>query len=575
MSQIQKLLPNDDFVACPADHPYLVATGNVGANCQMYNGDAVVADIPCRGLATFKICDHSGKPANALFLANQGDSSFEHVLLTGDSIAGHYIRIGSLTNPILVVEDVESGLSLNAATDFCVAVTLYSENIAGVVSSLRKKYPESRIIVCVGAYGAKDLRSNEPYARKAAMQSHAGVAIPDSGDHFNDLFLERGAKHTLAQVLLGNMPLTKPALPEPEESSPVTDSMQWSGPIFGSALMEQLLEPFKRHVVLSEHQILAVSLWVILTHAVGVARVLPILALVSPVRRCGKTTLLGLILMLVNRGLMSNNITPAAMYRTVDEWKPTLLIDEADTFLATCQELIGIINAGHTRDSGFVYRMGVGNKPRRFNVFCPKLIAGIGHRSPTITDRSIVIEHQRKREDEIVEKYSAKDNDDLVALRTRIARWAADNLEAIAAAQFDRPALGNDRALDNWEPLLAIAACLGDEWLKAATEAAEALSATHEKAICSGEELLRDIRTVFSAKGTNRIYTSKLIHALCSNPEKPWSTFSRGGPITPRQIGKLLDDFGIESRDIRTGEEVKKGYWLVDFEDAFARYVPD
>lgn len=565
----------EDMVPCPPDHPYLVATGNVGGNCKMYRGHATVGDVECHALAALAIHDGAGKLANVLFMVDRGESQFEQLPLFGDSLAGCFIRIGSLSSALLVVEDVNSALSLNLATGLGTAAALYSENIPNVAAALRKRYPEKRITICGGAYGTKGLRSNEPYARKAAMMSNAGIAIPDSGDHFNDLFRDRGPEHVCARVFEGGTPLVSSEMAEFEEPSPISESLQWSGAIYGSALMEHLIARIQCHVVLQYHQIVAICLWIILTHVVDVVRVLPILALVSPVRRCGKTTLLGIIQILVSRGLMSSNITPASLYRVVDEWKPTLIIDEADTFLAKSEELVGIVNAGHTRDSAYVYRVASANKTRRFNVYCPKLIAGIGYRSPTITDRSIVITHQRKRHDEHVAKYCAKDNDDLVALRARIARWAADNQEAISAAEFNRPKIANDRALDNWESLLAIASCVGGNWLGVATEAAETLSVAHEKAMCSGEELLRDIRAVFAAKGCSRIYTSSLIDALCSDQEKPWGTFNRGRPVSPRQIGKLLEDFGIESHDIRSGEQVKKGYWLSDFEDAFARYAPE
>jgi hypothetical protein len=564
----------EDMVPCPPNHPYLVATGNVGGMCKMYRGHETVGEVECHALAALPVHNGEGELSSILFMVDRGNSQFEHLPLFGDGLAGCSIRIGLPTSALLVVEDVNSALSLNLATEFGTAAALYSENIPNVVASLRKMHPEKRIIVCAGAYGARELRTNEPFVVKAAQQSNAGIAIPDSGDHFNDLFIDKGAMHVCQRVFAGGVPVTKSCSLPSEVGFGVEAPRQWSGPVYGSGLMEHMMARIERHAILQYHQIVAICLWIILTHVVDVVLVLPILALISPVRRCGKTTVLGIAHVLVSRGLMSSNITPASLYRVVDDWKPTLIIDEADTFLAKSEELVGIVNAGHTRDSAFVYRVASGNKARPFNVFCPKLIAGIGHRSPTIMDRSIIITHQRKRHDEHVEKYRARENDDLVALRARIARWAADNQAAIAAAEFDKPDIANDRALDNWDPLLAIAACLGGNWLEAATEAAEALSVTNDKTMCSGEELLRDIKTVFSKRG-DRIHTWQLIDDLCGDQERAWGTFHRGKPITPRQISKLLEDFEIKPDDVRIGEEVKKGYMLRDFVDAFARYVPE
>ena len=59
----------------------------------------------------------------------------------------------------------------------------------------------------------------------------------------------------------------------------------------------------------------------------------PILALTSPEKRCGKSTVLALLKSLVLRRLPCSNITSASLFRAVEAWAPTLLIDEADTFL--------------------------------------------------------------------------------------------------------------------------------------------------------------------------------------------------------------------------------------------------
>ena len=86
--------------------------------------------------------------------------------------------------------------------------------------------------------------------------------------------------------------------------------------------------------------------------------------------------------------LLSGNITPAALFRAVEAWKPTLLIDEADTFAKMSDELRGILNAGHTRDTAFVVRAeGDSNEPRMFSTWAPKMVAAIGRLPDTIEDR--------------------------------------------------------------------------------------------------------------------------------------------------------------------------------------------
>ena len=62
------------------------------------------------------------------------------------------------------------------------------------------------------------------------------------------------------------------------------------------------------------------------------------------------------IMGLVQRPLPAANISSAAVFRSIESWKPTLLIDKADTFLKGNDDITGIINSGHNRSLAFVIR---------------------------------------------------------------------------------------------------------------------------------------------------------------------------------------------------------------------------
>ena len=124
-------------------------------------------------------------------------------------------------------------------------------------------------------------------------------------------------------------------LPEPEP---------WEAPVEGSLLLSDLYKAFRRHVVLEKNEALALSLWVIHTHALGAADTAPRLAITSPEKRCGKSTVMELLTYLVRRPLSASNLTSAAVFRTIERAHPTLLIDEADTFLRDNRELRGVVN---------------------------------------------------------------------------------------------------------------------------------------------------------------------------------------------------------------------------------------
>jgi putative DNA primase/helicase len=229
-------------------------------------------------------------------------------------------------------------------------------------------------------------------------------------------------------------------------------------------LLGRLAEKLARHLVLPPGGADAMALWVVLAYCHDVARISPVLALVSPDRRCGKTTALNLIGSLVPRPVPTANISPAAFYRVIEQRSPTLLIDEADTFLKQNQVLLGILNAGHVRESAYVTRVScrASDGIQDFSVWCPKVLAMIGKLPPTLEDRSIVVRLSRKSPSERTERLRLDSDNELVLLREAAAQWATTNDHLIKDPDPDIPAELNDRAADNWRQLLAIADLAGD-----------------------------------------------------------------------------------------------------------------
>jgi putative DNA primase/helicase len=134
-----------------------------------------------------------------------------------------------------------------------------------------------------------------------------------------------------------------------------------------------------------------------MTWFIDVIQVAPLAVITAPEKRCGKSLLLSLFGQLVARPITASNISPAALFRSIDAWNPTLLIDEADAFMKDNEELRGLLNSGHTRDSAYVIRI-VGEKftPTKFNTWGAKALAGIGHVADTLMDRAVILELRRK-----------------------------------------------------------------------------------------------------------------------------------------------------------------------------------
>jgi hypothetical protein len=140
-------------------------------------------------------------------------------------------------------------------------------------------------------------------------------------------------------------------------------------------------------------------LWIIHTYLLDSFSISPRLAIGSPEKGCGKTTLLDVISRLVWRPLSTSNATVAAIFRIVELSCPTLLIDEADTFLPENEELRGILNSGHRRGGSVIRTIGDDHEPRMFSTFCPCAIALIGKLPGTLADRSVSVELKRRRPD--------------------------------------------------------------------------------------------------------------------------------------------------------------------------------
>lgn len=358
--------------------------------------------------------------------------------------------------------------------------------------------------------------------------------------------------------------------------SAFADVDPWPEPVEPATLLTEIVLTIRRFIVCDLEICHAVTLWIAMTWFIDYVQVAPLAVITAPEKRCGKTMLLNLLGLLSANAITASNISPAALFRTIDKWSPTLLIDEADSFLKDNEELRGLINSGHTRDSAYVIRtVGENFTPVRFNTWGAKALAGIGRVADTIMDRAIVFELRRKLPREQVERIRYTERGIFDALRRKLARFAEDYGDYVKQIRPPLPDALNDRAQDNWEPLLAIAMTAGNEWLKIGTSAAVKLSVNENSSDAIGTELLLDVREVFEEFQVDRISTADLIRSLCADDEKSWSTYNRGAQISARQLANKLKSYGIRSKTIRIGlNETLKGFERRQFEDAFFRYIP-
>ena len=328
----------------------------------------------------------------------------------------------------------------------------------------------------------------------------------------------------------------------------------------------------------SPAEYVAVALWILHTYVFDRFMISPRLAIRSPVRECGKTTLLVLIERLSARPMRTDNTTAAVIYHMIDLQPYTILIDEGDNLdLKTNGALRAALNSGHLKGSG-VTRM-VDGKPRRLATFSPLAVAAIGSLPLPLPllSRSIKIDMQRSDGVNNLRRLDdANATGDLDLAYRHAFMWAR-------AAQLnpdpEMPAGIRNRAADNWRVLVAIGDSFGPNWGAAARDAAVALlHGDSDEDI--GVMLLSDIRNIFDDLGLDRIHSHELLRHLVDLEDAGWGEFyGLKGNQAPRalsgaQLKSILKPLKIQTRSIwpvgpRDGSKSRKsrkGYLRIQFE---------
>jgi putative DNA primase/helicase len=349
----------------------------------------------------------------------------------------------------------------------------------------------------------------------------------------------------------------------PPDAGPNLDRPPAVEPVVGAELIADLITDLTKYVSLEPDYAATAAFWVIHTYLLdygGFIRITPRLAITAPEKRCGKTTFIDWLSTVVQRPKRSDNITAAVVFRVVDERHPTLLIDEADTFLGARDELKGVLNSGH-RSDGTVDRYIRGRGLVPFSTYSACAISLIGGLPGPIQDRSIRIRLRRRMPEEKVTSLRADRPSDTLA--RRCARWTLDNRDDYATADPAVPAELFNRVEDNWRPLLAIADVIGGEWPGRLREIAvniALLEAGEDPS--TGTQLLRDIHEIFG--GEPWITTDSLLWGL---QRRDYTA------MTGKKLATLLKPYGIGPRQERRGVRVERGYLAKDFADAFLRYL--
>lgn len=345
--------------------------------------------------------------------------------------------------------------------------------------------------------------------------------------------------------------------------------------IDGAALLDEVRAAIRRYCILpGEHELVGVTLWCALSHLLAEFDYAPRLVIRSAEKRSGKSRLLEVIDGLVYSPLRAVNTSVSYVFRSLGtEPPPTLLFDEADTIFGSKvvsdrnEELRGLLNAGFQRGLSFGRVQGQDHSTQEFATFAMAALAGIGRMPETIEDRAVVVVMKRRRAEERVQPYRLRRDGPLLhGLRDRLAQWADTVRERAGETYPELPV--DDRAADVWEPLVSVADLAGGAWPQLARDAALALvdfASEDDTARSPGLQLLADIRTVFD---TEFMKSDELCRRLRELTESPWEQLE----LNPSKLGGRLREYSITTR--HSADKSERGYYLRDFTDAFARYLP-
>lgn len=358
----------------------------------------------------------------------------------------------------------------------------------------------------------------------------------------------------------------------------IDDIEPYSEPVDGNRLAGEIYQLVNSHIACDEAIAVTVTLWIFFTWCVDVSYIAPIAWINAPEKRCGKTQLATLMGRMSMNAISTTNITPAALFRCIDRYAPSLIIDEADSFMKDNEDLRGIINAGFSRDNCYLWRcVGDSLEPTPFNVYGAKVISGIGKLPSTIMDRAISLTLRRAMKHEKKQRIRVLPKEVTDTIKAKLSRWTSDNKNDIATIKPQLPESIYNREFDTWEILFQIADTLGNDWLERITVACLTITGNEPAEPSLNEQLLTDIKAIFESRKTDRLATHDLLDSLTfdmgDGEAMRWANFYNGKAMTARQLASRLKEFKISNKPLRVNGEVKKGYDINDFKDAFNRYL--
>ncbi|MET4173870.1 hypothetical protein ABIB99_004970 [Bradyrhizobium sp. LA6.1] len=348
-----------------------------------------------------------------------------------------------------------------------------------------------------------------------------------------------------------------------------------------NTILDQIEKEIRRNCVFDkEEKYVTNALWIVASYflrheTIRAFDAFPMLAFMSPEPASGKSQALKITQLLACNAISAGSHTTASLLAKIDaepEKIITLCLDEIDTIFSHGKDnsdLIRLCNLGYERGKTITRMKRFGEGFNETPAYCPKVFAGLSMAripGPTKT-RTLVINMRPKSANETVERHTNLEA--LAGLRDRLTALADDASFIGKLNSFSlETSFLNNRDEQLWEPLLAVAKAVDEEWYQRGLKAAQFFAAG--KADNLSHSILLSVYRVFrSGKYQDRIHSLTLLEELHELGIPKW--------IDHNHLSKCLSDYDpeISTKQMKISSINRKGYDWHKMVPTFRTYITE
>ncbi len=308
----------------------------------------------------------------------------------------------------------------------------------------------------------------------------------------------------------------------------------------------------KEHLVLEEEDYHIITLWLMASWLVDDFQTCPYLCVLAP-KESGKSQLLEVISELGYRTTKTISVTASALFRAIELWHVTLLIDEAEYQLKqeteAGQALYGCLNGGYKRGSYAIRIEGeTGSRiPTAYDVFGFKAIATTQLFHPTLESRSIIINMSQGMPNKVL-----IDTQRGAVIRSKLLFW---RFETLTKLPIVLPESNRARLIEMFIPLFTVAQTLKDkEGVKTLIEYNELINVLNNR-IKSMEVIRKE-----EERSSEDAQIIEALYNLTTRPPQGGVTNERAF-VSIREIGielRWIDEYTEQKDIIKTLAKIGK-----------------